>query len=125
MIPTMLGMSMVAMAGAIALELLFLRLGRFRLVPWETLPLVAASVVLAANAWRRRRSAARAGWLAVASCCGAFFLWASFVLPRLPEREPLAERFALRAIDLAGADVELPGALARKYALVVLFRGAW
>ena len=121
----MLRMSMAAMAGAIALELLFLRLGRFRLVPWETLPLVAASIALAVLAWRQRRGFWRASWLAVAGSCGAFFLWASFVLPRLPERAPLAERFALRAVDLGGASVELPAAMTRKYALVVLFRGAW
>ncbi|MBL8900082.1 MAG: DUF2568 domain-containing protein [Planctomycetes bacterium] len=118
-------LSMASMAAAVALEVLFLRVGYFRLVPWETLPLVAGSFVLAIVGWRRRRGALRASWLAIASALAALFVWASFVLPRLPERAPAPERMALRVLDLSGSAVELPAAMARKYALVVLFRGAW
>jgi hypothetical protein len=116
---------MATMAAAIALEVLFLRLGYFRIVPWETLPLVAVSLALAFVGWRRRRGPARASWLVAACALAAFFVWASFVLPRLPERTPAPERLAFHALDLEGARVELPAAMQRKFALVVLFRGAW
>lgn len=116
---------MASMAAAVALELLFLRLGHFRLVPWETLPLVAISLALALAGWRRGRGVARGSWLIATGALAAFFVWASFVLPRLPERAPAPERLAFQALDLSGAFVELPAAMARKYALVVLFRGAW
>ena len=117
--------SLLAMVAAIAIEALYLSIGRFRLVPWETYPLVAAAFVTAWLGWRAKRGKLRATWAVIASLLALLYVWADRIAPRLPERTPAPESVVLVVEDLAGAQVRVPGDLKGNYALLTVFRGAW
>ncbi len=121
--------TLLLVALALGLELVFLKVGYFRIIHWESLSILVLACFTAALGYRKKRGFVMASTFLLTVVVTATMAYLTIWAPRLDvqvaafEKPGVELNLALKTPD--GAALRLPEALGTQHALLVFYRGVW